>query len=269
MPSATPLAIVCPDFVESGKPFSVTATFRNDGPETWLANGAGGWHLGSQLPQDNGTWGTGRWNLSANVPPGASVPLTLSGVAPTLDPTFSQPPMSATTPLPLFSGALPLMPIPFAVKMVQDGGAGWFGGIAASDVVVTIPMMPPPALRPSPDLIGMHIFSTGAFVSGGRRRRCFWRNPYPVALRIARFDCWIGVDAGCPGMDLYAWLMREDGSSLAHYWWDHYGQPNAPVIRSTYFTPPAVLEPNEALILQTLGGSVYNMNALGFITCAV
>ncbi len=122
----TPLAIVCPDFVTSGEYFTVTVTIRNDGPETWLANGAGGWALGSQLPQDNGTWGAGRWFLPTNVSPGQTVTVPLACKAPTLDPSYSQPPIDAHTPLPLFSGALPDMPIPFGVRMVQDGGVGCF-----------------------------------------------------------------------------------------------------------------------------------------------
>ncbi len=88
-------------------------------------------------------------------------------------------------------------------------------------------------------------------------------------MKIARFDLWVGVDQACPSADIYAWLLREDGSTLAPYWWDHYAQPNAPAVLKTYFDPPAILLPDEALILQTLGSSTYHMDCLGFITCQV
>jgi len=67
----------------------VTVTFENTGTTDWTD--ADGHRLGSQNPQDNGTWGTNRINLDGadNIPPGASKTFTLQVTAPSAPGTYN------------------------------------------------------------------------------------------------------------------------------------------------------------------------------------
>lgn len=93
-----------------GQATAVSVTMRNTGTTTWTE--ATGHRLGSQSPQDNTTWGSGRQVLPGPVPPGEQV-------------TFSFP---ATVPRP--PGAS------FQWRMVQEN-VEWFGATAPM-VAVTV-----------------------------------------------------------------------------------------------------------------------------------
>ncbi|MDB6024368.1 MAG: hypothetical protein JWM68_591 [Verrucomicrobiales bacterium] len=92
-----------PGSVEVGKPFSATVTMNNNGSSTWVNTGTHPYSLGSQSPQDNTTWGTGRVSVGGTVSPGQNKAFT------------------ATFTAPAGAGSYP-----FAWKMVQDG-VQWFG----------------------------------------------------------------------------------------------------------------------------------------------
>jgi FAD binding domain/Ig-like domain from next to BRCA1 gene/PASTA domain len=59
---------------------SVQVTMRNTGTTTWTA--AGSYRLGSQSPQDNTVWGSGRQSLPADVAPGATATFQFTITAP-------------------------------------------------------------------------------------------------------------------------------------------------------------------------------------------
>ncbi|HEY6746507.1 MAG TPA: patatin-like phospholipase family protein [Mycobacteriales bacterium] len=92
------------DDAAPGARVPASVTMRNTGTTTWTA--AEAYALGSQQPQDNLVWGTGRVGLPGPVPPGTEV-------------TFAFP---VTVPAP--PEAL------FAWQMVQDG-VEWFGAPTA------------------------------------------------------------------------------------------------------------------------------------------
>ncbi len=100
-----------------GQSYPVSVTMRNTGTNTWTA--ASAHHLGSQNPQDNGTWGLGRVYLPYDVPPGASV-------------TF------AFTATPPGAGVFN-----FQWRMVQDG-VEWFGDLTQN---VSVAVLPPSAIN--------------------------------------------------------------------------------------------------------------------------
>src|SRR5262249_10943324 len=89
-----------PPFMIAGRSQPVSFTMKNFGTYTWSS--AGGYKLGSQLPQDNSFWGLSRVPLPSTVAPSASV-------------TFSFTVTSATTGL-----------YPFEWMMIQEGGVEFF-----------------------------------------------------------------------------------------------------------------------------------------------
>lgn len=91
-----------------GRPVQVSVTMRNTGATTWTE--AAGYRLGSQAPQDNVVWGSGRQTLAGPVAPGDEA-------------TFS---FTVTVPKP--PGA------PFQWCMVRDG-VEWFGELTPETVV--------------------------------------------------------------------------------------------------------------------------------------
>ena len=97
----------------TGKSYSVSVTMRNTGTTTWTA--AGNYRLGSQNPQDNTIWGTGRVFLSGSdsIGPGASKTFAFTVTAPSTPGTYN-----------------------FQWRMVQDG-VEWFGGYTPN-VAVTV-----------------------------------------------------------------------------------------------------------------------------------
>jgi len=71
-----------PATVTAGQTYPVTIRVQNSGTTTWVAGGANPYRLGSQNPQDNTNWGTGRVNLSADVAPGATATFSFNVTAP-------------------------------------------------------------------------------------------------------------------------------------------------------------------------------------------
>lgn len=106
---------VVPASMVPGQSYPVSVTMRNTGTNTWTA--ASAHHLGSQNPQDNSTWGSGRVLMPYNVAPGATV-------------TFS------FTATPRSAGLLN-----FQWRMVQDG-VEWFGD-DSPNVSVSVQPLPP------------------------------------------------------------------------------------------------------------------------------
>ena len=108
-----------PGRVAPGQAFSAEFTLRNQGTTTWTP--AGQYRLGSQSPQDNGRWGTGRVNLpQAQVRPGEQVTVVADLVAPNEE------------------GAHPMQ-----WRMVQDG-VEWFGAFTpVASITVTADAIEP------------------------------------------------------------------------------------------------------------------------------
>jgi hypothetical protein len=76
-----------PTTMNPGQYYSVSVTMKNTGTTTWTQ--AGGYKLGSQNPQDNTIWGTGRVLLSGNVAPNQNVTFTFTVRAPTVPGTYN------------------------------------------------------------------------------------------------------------------------------------------------------------------------------------
>lgn len=109
---ASLVSISAPSSVVAGSSFSATITMNNNGNLSWTT--AGSYALGSQSPQDNTTWGTGRWALPADpITAGQNAAFTRTFTAPTTPGTYT-----------------------FAWKMVQDG-VEWFGPVASVTITVT------------------------------------------------------------------------------------------------------------------------------------
>ncbi|HWS99997.1 MAG TPA: NBR1-Ig-like domain-containing protein [Pyrinomonadaceae bacterium] len=89
--------------MEAGQVYNVSVTMTNNGSATWTINE--GYKLGSQNPQDNGTWGTGRVNVpdGVAVPPGSSHTFNFYVTAPSFPGTYN-----------------------FQWRMLQEG-VEWFG----------------------------------------------------------------------------------------------------------------------------------------------
>lgn len=69
-----------PTSMTAGQSYTVSVTMRNTGTFTWTA--VDGYKLGSQNPQDNGTWGTTRAVVPATVAPGNDVTFSFTVTAP-------------------------------------------------------------------------------------------------------------------------------------------------------------------------------------------
>ncbi|MGI8965295.1 MAG: NBR1-Ig-like domain-containing protein, partial [Limisphaerales bacterium] len=109
---ASTVRISAPASVVAGSSFSATITMNNSGNLSWTT--AGNYALGSQSPQDNNTWGTGRVGLTADpITAGQNAAFTRTFTAPTSPGTYT-----------------------FAWKMVQDG-VEWFGATASTTITVT------------------------------------------------------------------------------------------------------------------------------------
>ena len=105
----------CPSSVKSGSTFTCTFLLDNDGITTWST--AGNYHLGTQSPQDNTTWGSNRFDLPQSVPPHTLVSVDVKLTAPTV---------SAASQFQL------------RLQMVQDG-VEWFGEITPNKIVTVVP----------------------------------------------------------------------------------------------------------------------------------
>lgn len=105
-----------PTVMEAGQVYNVLVTMNNNGSATWTI--ADGYKLGSQNPQDNGTWGTGRVYLpdGVAVSPGSGHTFNFNVTAPSTPGTYN-----------------------FQWRMVQEG-VEWFGDYTPNiliDVVST------------------------------------------------------------------------------------------------------------------------------------
>lgn len=90
-----------PSVVYTGQVFPVSQTWQNTGSKTWST--ASNYNLGAQNPQDNGTWGAGRYAQAGAVAPNATQTYTFNLTAPGTVGAYN-----------------------FQSRMVQDG-VEWFG----------------------------------------------------------------------------------------------------------------------------------------------
>jgi hypothetical protein len=73
-----------PTVTASRSKFSISVTARNIGSTTWNAAGPTAYRLGSQLPQDNSTWGVQRAELTKDVAPRQKAVFDVAVTAPDL-----------------------------------------------------------------------------------------------------------------------------------------------------------------------------------------
>lgn len=81
-----------PATLQGGTTAAVSLTLANCGQVSWTKadpNAASGFKLGSQAPENNETWGVSRVALPATVPPGHSVLITFSIVAPQVSGSYA------------------------------------------------------------------------------------------------------------------------------------------------------------------------------------
>ena len=72
-----------PGTVNAGATFTATVTMNNNGTTAWISSGSNPYHLGTQSPQDNTTWGLSRVNLpSSPINAGANASFTINATAP-------------------------------------------------------------------------------------------------------------------------------------------------------------------------------------------
>jgi hypothetical protein len=116
--------------VLAGRSFPVNVTMKNTGITTWTSVGTNPQRLGSQDPQDNTIWGTGRVELPQLVPPGSTVMFSFNVTAP-LTPGLR----------------------PFQWRMVQEG-ITWFGDLTP-EIDFTVQLAPmTAAIQPYPVVVG-------------------------------------------------------------------------------------------------------------------
>ncbi|MBI4423053.1 MAG: hypothetical protein HY554_04970, partial [Elusimicrobia bacterium] len=113
-----------PSRMAAGSERTVTLTFRNAGSTPWASSSLH--RLGSQAPQDNATWGTGRVELDAGdaVAPGASKTFRFAVRAPAAPGAYA-----------------------FQWRLLQEN-VEWFGS-ASPLVTVTVPPAAPSGLSPN------------------------------------------------------------------------------------------------------------------------
>lgn len=104
--SAVPAAVL------PGQPFTVMVQMANVGDNAWTSTGH--YSLGSQNPQDNGTWGSGRIALPSDIQPGQTATFTIAARAPTTPGAYN-----------------------FQWRMVQDG-VEWFGQQTSNASLVVV-----------------------------------------------------------------------------------------------------------------------------------
>jgi VCBS repeat protein len=95
-----------PSLMFAGQNYPVSITMNNPGSNTWTS--AGNYKLGSQVAQDNNTWGMNRVALPTSVPQGSNVTFSFNAAAPSSTGLYN-----------------------FQWMMVQDGagGIGFFGDL--------------------------------------------------------------------------------------------------------------------------------------------
>ncbi len=103
-----------PSSVVAGSSFAASVTMNNNGTKGWLD--ATSHALGSQSPQDNGTWGLSRIGVAGTVNPGQNYTFNFTCTAPGTPGTYS-----------------------FDWKMLEEG-VEWFGATASGTINVTAPV---------------------------------------------------------------------------------------------------------------------------------
>ena len=104
-----------PASMVAGSSATVTVTMRNAGSKPWNNNSPYPYSLGSQNPQDNGTWGLGRVSVGdAPVQPGETKAFTFTITAPAMPGNYN-----------------------FQWRMVQDG-VEWFGDNSPNVVISVV-----------------------------------------------------------------------------------------------------------------------------------
>jgi parallel beta-helix repeat protein len=109
------VSLSAPSSLVAGQTASASVTMRNTGTNVWTA--AAGYKLGSQNPQDNTTWGTGRVNLGAGDSIGfnATKTFTFNITAPATPGTYN-----------------------FQWQMLQEGVI-WFGAFSPNSPIQVVP----------------------------------------------------------------------------------------------------------------------------------
>lgn len=116
-----------PSTMNTGQSTAVSIIMKNTGENTWTT--AGNYSLGSQNPENNGNWGTGRLSVGSNITTNASKTFSFTAVAPATPGVYN-----------------------FQWKMVQDGVA-WFGDTTPNCSVNVVPLptsTPIPTSTPTP-----------------------------------------------------------------------------------------------------------------------
>jgi len=87
------------------------------------------------------------------------------------------------------------------------------------------------------DLRGAKVFDTGVFVCDAQPHVLEWRNPTGAPLRLKKLAIWMGM--GRKGIADYEGTVYRisDGSLVASFAWDHYGEPNGPHTLVQDFAP--------------------------------
>jgi uncharacterized protein affecting Mg2+/Co2+ transport len=107
-----------PGSMQPGHTYPVTVTMQNNGTSTWKTGT--NFRLGSQNPEDNGTWGLGRIELPSNVAPGQNVTFAFNVTSPSTPGTYN-----------------------FQWEMVDDGYQ-WFG-VPSANVAIPVGFIGPVA----------------------------------------------------------------------------------------------------------------------------
>jgi N-acetylmuramoyl-L-alanine amidase len=134
--NAAVVSMSYPSTVTVGQQFSATITMNNNGTKPWTSD-ATAHALGSQNPQDNARWGTGRIGLPFQpVNGGQNASFTFTFTAPTTAGTY-----------------------PFDWRMVEDG-VQWFGATAVGSINVIVN---PPAITGQPASLTRNPGETATF----------------------------------------------------------------------------------------------------------
>jgi parallel beta-helix repeat protein len=150
-----------PGTVNAGATAAVSVTMKNSGSSTWTA--AGGYKLGSQNPQDNTTWGTGRVNLAGgdSIAPGQQKTFTFNITAPAVTGPYN-----------------------FQWRMLRENVA-WFGVFSPNvviQVVQTVTLCP-----------GVQVVADGATDAGPGIQQCINNTPSGGTLQIPAGTYGIGT----------------------------------------------------------------------------
>ncbi|AVR95083.1 NBR1-Ig-like domain-containing protein [Pseudoduganella armeniaca] len=102
-----------PSSMNAGQSYTVSFNLKNTGNTTWTPDGVHPYFLGSQNPENNTTWGTGRIALASPLAPGASRTISFTVTAPQTPGQYNM-----------------------RWQMVHEQEA-WFGNITSSPITVT------------------------------------------------------------------------------------------------------------------------------------